>query len=90
MNIRHEQWSLVAVAIGALSLILLFPSDIRVLVDIATTLSFLLAPVVAGANLYLVTRREFPAGAKPPRWMIALSWFGLAFLTGFSGLYFLG
>ena len=89
-NIRHEQWSLILVAIGALSLILLFPSDIRVLVDIATTLSFLVAPLVAGANLYLVTRKEFPAGAKPPRWMVALSWFGLAFLTGFSGLYFLG
>jgi Mn2+/Fe2+ NRAMP family transporter len=89
VNIRHEQWSLIAVAIGALSLILLFPSDIRVLVDIATTLSFLVAPLVAGANLYLVTRKEFPADAKPPRWMIALSWFGLVFLTGFSGLYFL-
>ena len=88
-NLRHERWSLVLVAIGALSLILLFPSDIRVLVDIATTLSFLVAPLVAGANLYLVTRKEFPADAKPPKWMIALSWLGLAFLTGFSGLYFL-
>jgi Mn2+/Fe2+ NRAMP family transporter len=64
VNLRHERWSLVLVAIGALSLILLFPSDIRVLVDIATTLSFLVAPVVAGANLYLVTRKEFPADAK--------------------------
>ena len=77
-------------ALGALTLILAFPNDIRVLVDIATTLSFLVAPLVAGANLYLVTRKSFPVEARPPRWMIALSWGGLVFLTGFSLLFLFG
>jgi Mn2+/Fe2+ NRAMP family transporter len=89
VDIRHERGSLILVALGALSLILLFPNDIRILVDLATTLSFLVAPLVAAANLYLVTRKQFPEDARPPRWMVALSWMGLAFLTGFSGLFFL-
>ena len=87
---RHERLSLIGVALGALTLILAFPNDIRVLVDIATTLSFLVAPLIAGANLYLVTRKSFPVEARPPRWMIALSWGGLVFLTGFSLLFLFG
>ena len=86
----HERLSLVGVAIGALTLILVFPDDITILVDIATTLSFLVAPLVAGANLYLVTRKSFPLEARPPRWMIFLSWGGLLFLTGFSLLFLFG
>jgi len=87
---HHERLSLVGVAIGALTLILVFPDDITILVDIATTLSFLVAPLVAGANLYLVTRKSFPLEARPPRWMIFLSWGGLLFLTGFSLLFLFG
>ena len=89
-KLRHERWSLLVVSSGALILILAFPSDITVLVDIATTLSFLVAPLVGAANLYLVTRTEFPAEAKPPRWLIGLAWVGLLFLTGFSLLFLFG
>lgn len=87
---QNERFSLIFIAIGALTLILVFPDDITVLVDIATTLSFLVAPIVAGANLYLVTRKSFPPEARPPRWMIALSWGGLVFLTSFSLLFLFG
>lgn len=87
---QNERFSLIFIAIGALTLILAFPNDITVLVDIATTLSFLVAPIVAGANLYLVTRKSFPSEARPPRWMIALSWGGLVFLTSFSLLFLFG
>ena len=45
---------------GALVLILAFPSDIRTLVDVATTLSFIVAPAVAAANWYLVSRTDSP------------------------------
>ena len=48
-----ERWSLAGVSVGALVLILAFPSDIRTLVDVATTLSFIVAPAVAAANWYL-------------------------------------
>lgn len=87
---RNERLSLFGIALGALTLILAFPDDITILVDIATTLSFLVAPIVAGANLFLVTRKQFPQEARPPRWMIVLSWGGLIFLTSFSLLFLFG
>lgn len=88
-ELKHERWSLIVLTVGALSLILAFPNDIRVLVDLATTLSFIVAPLIALANLYLVTRKEFPKDARPPRWLLALAIIGLLFLMGFGALYFL-
>lgn len=86
-SIHHERIALVVVGSGALTLILAFPNDIRILVDIATTLSFLVAPLVAAANLHLVTRPTFPTVARPPKWLVIQSWLGLAFLIGFGMLY---
>ena len=83
---RHENVALALLAAGALLLILAFPSNITVLVDVATTLSFLVAPAIGVANLVLVTRRVKEA-ARPSRWLQAWAWAGLAFLIGFAVLY---
>lgn len=83
--------SLILVALGAFALIWSFqekPDGFRGLVDLATTISFLVAPLIAGINFYLVSKgvgRE----AVPPLWMKILSWLGLIFLTGFS-IFYLG
>ena len=84
---RLERFSLMGVAAGALFLILAFPSDIRTLVDVATTLSFLVAPLVAAANWYLVSHQGFPASSRPPKWLHVLSALGMLFLLGFTGLF---
>ena len=73
-------------AAGALVLILAFPSNITDLVDVATTLSFLVAPVIGGLNLYLVTRRV-PEEARPSVALQVWAWAGLLFLVGFAVLY---
>ena len=65
------------------------PAGFRGLVDLATTISFLIAPLVAIVNFKLVTSRHFPEEARPRLWLRILSWVGLIFLTGFS-LYYLG
>jgi Mn2+/Fe2+ NRAMP family transporter len=83
----REQRTLLMVSAGALVLILAFPQDIRTLVDVATTLSFLVAPLVAAANWYLVSREEFPEAARPRLWLHALAGLGLLFLVGFSWLF---
>jgi len=57
-----------------------------VLVDFATTVSFVIAPVVGAANLYLVLRPAFPRAARPPVWLQVLSYAGLAFLAAFAVL----
>jgi len=83
---RHVQIALAFTAVAALLLIVAFPSDLRVLVDFATTVSFVIAPVVGAANLYLVLRPAFPRAARPPVWLQVLSYAGLAFLAAFAVL----
>ncbi|MGB1076318.1 MAG: Nramp family divalent metal transporter [Flavobacteriales bacterium] len=87
-DFAKSKWLVLLLAAGSLGLILGFPDDIRTLVDIATTLSFLVAPLVAAANWHLVTRSSFPTEARPPHWLMALSGVGMLFLVGF-GLLFL-
>ena len=87
--------SIVVLLIGAFGVIyyMLFwkhnPAGFRGLVDLATTISFLIAPLVAVVNYKLVTAPQFPEEARPKLWLRVLSWAGLIFLTGFS-LYYLG
>jgi Mn2+/Fe2+ NRAMP family transporter len=57
------------------------------MVDLATTLSFLTAPVLAYINYKLVTADHMPDHCVPRPWMIWLSRGGLVFLTGFALLY---
>ena len=44
---------------GGLAILLVFSGQIKPLLDLATTLSFLVAPVIAYWNLTLVTRPDF-------------------------------
>ncbi len=80
--------SLATLAIGAFLIIALFLEHFKVLVDVATTISFLIAPIVAVANMRLMTKKYISEAAIPPLWMRILSYAGLIFLTGFA-LFFL-
>jgi len=82
----HVRLALVGTAIASLVLITAFPDDLRVLVDFATTVSFVIAPVVGGANLVLVLRPSFPREARPPMWLLVCAFLGLAFLAVFAVL----
>lgn len=64
------------------------PKGFKLLIDIATTLSFLIAPIIAIINYRLVTSKDFPNDAKPGLIMHILSIAGIVFLLGFS-LFFL-
>ena len=85
---RWGQVALLTIAVGGLVIVVLFSGQIKQLVDLATTLSFLVAPLVAFWNLRLVTRSNFPVNARPGRGLQAWAWAGLAFLTSFT-LWFL-
>ena len=86
-NPMRHRLALVLVALGGLIVVLAFRGQLKTLVDLATTLSFLVAPVIAFWNLRLVTRDDFPADAKPGRALQAWAWLGLLFLTAFSAVY---
>ena len=71
-------WMLFVVA-GALLLLTVFRGGLTVMVDVATTLSFLTAPILGWLNYRVVTGPSMPEGTVPPPWMRVLSWAGIAF-----------
>ncbi len=75
---------------GGFTLISIFQDSefgIKGLVNLATTVSFIVAPLVAVFNVLLV-RKKYLGEQTPPKWMEILSYLGIIFLTGFS-IYFL-
>lgn len=86
---RHSpyyQYTLAAIGLGALAIIFYFSHSLKALVDFATSLSFVLAPLIAVANFWLVMhlpRRQ----DRPGAWMQGLSYLGILFLLGFSVVY---
>lgn len=81
---RYYNISLLVLAIGSFLLIALFLKHFKTLIDLATTISFLIAPLVAYANMTLVKAKYIGTKAVPPVWMRWLSYAGLIFLLGFS------
>jgi Mn2+/Fe2+ NRAMP family transporter len=80
--------SLAVIGLGAFLVILFLGNQIKLLVDFATTISFLIAPLIAIVNFRLVTGNNIKKEHQPAFWLKALSWAGILFLTGFA-LYFL-
>lgn len=73
---------------GSLIVVLQFAGNLRELVDFATVLSFVIAPVIAIFNFRLVTGKFFEKDRQPSVWLKILSFAGIVFLTGFA-IYFL-
>jgi Mn2+/Fe2+ NRAMP family transporter len=76
--------SLVLVSSGALLILYLAGTRFTQLIDLATTISFLSAPVLAWLTLRVVTDAHMPHNARPGPVLLALAWTGIAFLTVFS------
>ncbi len=79
--------SMVIVLSGTVFLLAYLQSSMGFMVTLATTLSFLTAPILAVLNYKVVTGKGMPESAIPPRWMKVLSWAGIIFLTGFSVIF---
>lgn len=72
---------------GTLLIIAFFLKGMSFLVDLATTLSFLTAPVLGYMNYKVITGSNVPKEHQPKLWLKVLSWVGLILLTGFSVYY---
>lgn len=79
-------WMLLVVS-GGLLLTSVFRGRLTSMVDVATTLSFLTAPVLGYLNLRVVTSREMPLDSRPGPWLLFLSWVGLAFGVAFGTVF---
>ena len=71
-------------AIGSILIIMQFGDKLKELVDFATTLSFLVAPIIAILNHKLVIGKILPKNSQPSVWIKGLSMSGIVFLTGFA------
>ena len=77
--------ALVYIALSAFALLALLSNGLSHVVDLATTVSFVLAPAVGAVNTRLVTRAAFPR--RPPLALQLLAFAGLIFLMAFCGMY---
>ncbi|WP_441000050.1 Nramp family divalent metal transporter [Fodinibius sp. SL11] len=86
-NLRVYRILIVVISLLSLGVLYFLGDSFTLMVDLATTLSFLTAPVLAYLNYKLVTADHMPEDCKPKPWLKWLSWSGLVFLTGFALLY---
>jgi len=73
---------------GSLIVVLPFAGNLKELVDFATVLSFMIAPVIAIINFRLVTGKFLEKNMQPSILLKILSFAGILFLLGFA-IYFL-
>lgn len=74
--------------IGTIAILKFFVTAMSFLVDLATTLSFLTAPVLGYMNYRVVTGSNVKKGDQPGLWLKVLTWAGLVVLSGF-GIYYI-
>ncbi|MEL6538304.1 MAG: divalent metal cation transporter [Bacteroidota bacterium] len=81
---RFYQIFAAIMVVGGLLIIRYFTGQLKALVDLAMVISFVISPVVAGINFYLVTRSSFPKEGRPKTGLKALAWLGMIFIVGFA------
>ena len=89
-NSKMYTATILILVIGSFSVIELVKTTdfgIKGLVNIATTVSFIIAPIIAVLNALLVRKKHIGEHA-PPTWIKITSYLGVLFLTAFS-IYFL-
>ena len=76
-------WGLtLGLAAVAILILLLFVGNLTTMVDFATTVAFLTAPVLGYLNLKATTSADVPKEHRPGTRLRALSWIGLVLLGG--------
>jgi Mn2+/Fe2+ NRAMP family transporter len=82
-NLLTWSWLIIVVS-GALVLIGLFAKSMTLMVDLATTISFVTAPILAYLNYKAVLSNTMPNQGTPPKWLRIYAIIGLVFLSVFS------
>ena len=83
---RYTFW-IVLLSLGTLAIFFFFLKEMGTLVQIATVLSFVTAPVLAVLNYKLVISSHMPEEAKPSKGLRIFSLAGIAFLSLFALVY---
>jgi len=75
---------LIVIASGSFLVISQFQNNLKELVDFATVLSFVIAPIIAIFNFRLVTGKFLPKEFQPSLMLRLMSFAGIIFLSGFA------
>ena len=78
---------LLVISVGSLVIIFQFENNLKGLVDFATTLSFVIAPIIAIFNFRLVTGKYLSKESHPSIYLKVLSFAGIIFLILFAVLF---
>jgi Mn2+/Fe2+ NRAMP family transporter len=84
---QYNFWLLITIA-GTSALLFFFMQNMKGMVDLATTISFVVAPVLAILNTKAILSSEVAGAFRPGRGMVLFAGVGIAFLSIFS-LYFI-
>ena len=85
---RAYALTVIVLALGSLFILYFLVTSLQVVVDVAATIMFLFAPVIAWLNHRVMKCSLVPADVRPARSLFALSVAGIVWLAGFSA-YFL-
>ena len=80
--------SLIVLVVVSLLIMYLFVTSLKLVIDIASTIMFLFAPIVAWLNHRAMTHPKLPPEGRPGKALLALSAFGVIWMAAFSA-YFL-
>ena len=91
INTSHATYVfwLFIISIFSYLIITKYTTSFKSLIDLATTISFLIAPFCAVINHLVVHSKEIPIKLRPPVWLRYLSYSGIVFLLFFSIIFML-
>jgi Mn2+/Fe2+ NRAMP family transporter len=79
--------SLTILVLGSMLIMYFFVTSLKLVVDVAATIMFLFAPVIAWLNHRVMTDPEIAENARPGRGLILLSVTGIIWMGAFSAYY---
>jgi len=85
-KIKYYLWIILVVG-GTILVVFFFMKNMRQMVDLATTVSFITAPILGYLNLKIVTTKDFPDEHKPKIFMKIISWVGLFAMLSLTAVY---
>ena len=80
-------WTII-IGVGTYLIVSNYLNSLKQLVDLATIVSFVIAPLAAYLNYKVIYSEEVDAEHRPPLWLKRLALAGLAFLSIFTIIFF--
>ena len=79
--------TLIILAIGSFLIMYLFVTSLKLVIDIASTIMFLFAPIIALLNHRAITSPDISLEARPGKTLLFLSAIGVIWMSIFSAYY---